>query len=380
MAQLAPMLTSPNDRFVSSQLFARVARSGSFSVAGREMGVSQPSASRIVAALEKQIGVALLIRTTRAVTLTEAGSDYLSRIESILTALEEADHAARGTGELRGILRVAPSSGFAIRGVLPRLARFTDQHPRLRVEFALNDDRQDLVGESIDVALRIGVLNDSTAITRKIGTVHRVVVAAPAYLARSGAPSVPDDLANRAIIVGPAGRVMEGWAFRRDRKTSSVRVEGRFILNGTDAAVAAAVAGLGILSTGDLSVKSDLETGRLVRVLTDWEMGSADINVVLPAGRAAKPSARAFSDFMAAEFRELQAASSRGERIAAKCAVKPSESAGPLVHRMERRVHNLLTNQTIGAAPSPFPKRTPSSPKSGNGYVAASTQSNARSR
>jgi DNA-binding transcriptional LysR family regulator len=93
-----------NDRFFSLQLFARAARSRSFSVAGREMGISQPTASRIVAALEKQIGVALLVRTTRAVTLTEAGFDYLSRIEAILTALEEADHAARGTGELRGML------------------------------------------------------------------------------------------------------------------------------------------------------------------------------------------------------------------------------------------------------------------------------------
>ncbi|SOE96532.1 DNA-binding transcriptional regulator, LysR family [Burkholderia sp. D7] len=304
-----------NDRFFSLQLFARVARSGSFSVAGREMGISQPTASRIVAALEKQVGVALLVRTTRAVTLTEAGSDYLSRIESILAALEEADHAARGTGELRGLLRVATSSGFAIRGVLPHLARFTDQHAGLRMEFVLNDDRQDLVGESVDVAVRIGVLSDSTAIARKIGTVHRVVVAAPSYLATAGTPSAPRDLADHATIVSPAGRVMEGWAFQRDGMTRSVRVEGRFILNGTDAAVAAAVAGLGILSTGDLSVINELETGRLVRVLPDWQMGSADINVVLPAGRAAKPSARAFSDYMAAEFRDLRTASSGAERI-----------------------------------------------------------------
>jgi DNA-binding transcriptional LysR family regulator len=305
-----------NDRFFSLQLFARVARSGGFAIAGREMGISQPTASRIVAALEKQIGVALLVRTTRAVSLTEAGSDYLARIEPILTALEEADHAARGTGELRGILRVATSSAFAIHGVLPRLARFTDLHPGLRVEFTLNDDRQDLVGESVDVALRIGVANDSTAVARKIGVAHRVVVAAPAYLARAGTPSVPGDLANHTLIVGPAGRVAEGWAFRRDGKADSIRVEGRFILNASGAAAAAAVAGLGILSTGDFSVLAELETGRLIRVLPDWEMGTADINVILPAGRAAKPSARAFSDFMAAEYRELQAARDRGGRIA----------------------------------------------------------------
>src|SRR5258707_1742278 len=112
-----------NDRFFSLQLFARVARRGSFSVAGREMGVSQPTASRIVAALEKRVGVALLVRTTRAVTLTEAGSDYLARIESILTALEVAYHVALWTGVLRGLLPVASSFALALPGVLPGLAR-----------------------------------------------------------------------------------------------------------------------------------------------------------------------------------------------------------------------------------------------------------------
>ena len=303
-----------NDRFFSLQLFARVARSESFSVAGREMGLSQPTASRIVAALEKQVGVALFVRTTRAVTLTEAGADYLARIEPILAALEEADHAARGTGELRGILRIATSSGFAIRAILPCLAFFSDQHPNLRIEFVLNDDLRDIVGESVDVALRFGVLGDSTAIARKIGTVHRVVVAAPAYLSRAGTPSVPADLKDHTTIVGPVGRVMEGWAFHRDETSRSVRVEGRFTLNGTDAAVAAAVAGLGILSIGDLSVITELEIGELVRVLPDWEMGSADVNVVLPAGRAAKPSARAFAEFMATKFQDLaHTARSRGK-------------------------------------------------------------------
>jgi DNA-binding transcriptional LysR family regulator len=305
-----------NDRIFSLQLFARVARSGSFSLAGREMGVSQPTASRIVAALERRIGVALLVRTTRAVTLTEAGADYLARIESILMALEEADHVARGTGELRGLLRVATSSAFALRGVLPHLSRFTDRHPNLRIDFTLNDDRQDLVGESVDVALRIGVLNDSTAVAIKIGAVRRVVVASPAYLAKNGTPSVPGDLADHAIIVGPAGRILEGWTFRRNGKACSVRLEGRFIVNSSTVAAAAAVAGLGVLSTGEISVMSELETGRLVRVLPDCEMGSADISVVLPAGRAAKPSARAFADFIAAEFREVLTAKGRGRRIA----------------------------------------------------------------
>ena len=294
-----------NDRFHSLQMFARVARTGSFSIAGREMGISQSTASRMVATLEAQVGAALLTRTTRAVTLTEAGADYLARVEMILAALDEADHAARGTGELRGVLRIALSTSFAVRCVIPRIARFSDLHPRLRVEFVLNDEKQDLVGDAVDVALRIGSLGDSTAVAKKLGVVHRTLAASPAYLKRAGTPRVPSDLSDFSIIVGPAGRGMEGWVFKKNGKTTSVRVDGRFILNGSEGATAAAVAGLGIISAGALGMLRELESGQLVRVLPDWEMGSADIHAILPAGRAAKPSARAFADFIGGQLREL---------------------------------------------------------------------------
>jgi DNA-binding transcriptional LysR family regulator len=296
-----------NDRFLALQLFARVARVGSFSIAGREMGISQPTASRIVASLEKKVGVALLTRTTRAVTLTEAGADYLARADAILAALDEADHAARGTGELRGVLRVAASTSFAVRSVLPRLPRFTQKHPNLRVEFILNDEKQDLIGDGVDVALRIGALEDSSAVAKKIGIVHRVLAASPAYLAKAGTPHTPSELSQHSIIVGPAGRGMEGWAFKKDGKTTSVRVEGGFVLNGAEGATAAAVAGLGIVSSGALGMLKELESRQLVRVLPNWEMGTADINIVLPAGRAAKPSARAFSEFVSVEVQTQQA-------------------------------------------------------------------------
>ncbi len=296
-----------NDRFISMQLFVRVARSGSFSAAAREMGVTQPTASRIVAALEKQVGAALLTRSTRAVTLTEAGADYLARSEAILAALDEADHAARGAGELRGALKVATSPSFAIRTIMPRLARFTEQHPKLRIEFKLDDARHDLVGESVDVAVRIGTLRDSAAIARRIGAVRRVLVAAPAYLARAGTPLTPSDLSAHALIIGPAGHGSEGWSFRKDGKAMTIRVQGRLVVDAAEAATAAAVAGLGIVSTGEGSVQAELEAGALVRLLPDWRIGTLDIHVILPAGRAAKASARAFADFVAAQLREIEA-------------------------------------------------------------------------
>ena len=296
-----------NDRFLSLQLFVRVARVRSFSVAAREMGLSQPTASRMVATLEKKVGAALFTRTTRAVTLTEAGTDYLVRVEAILAALDEADHAARGTGELRGILRIAASTSFAVRTVLPRLPRFAHKHPQLRIEFILNDKMQDLVGDAVDVALRIGVLGDSSAVAKKIGVIPRVLAASPAYLKQAGTPLTPADLTQHSLIVAPAGRGTEGWAFKKDGKAISVRVDGRFMLNGAEGATAAAVAGLGIVSSGALSMLKELRSGQLMRVLPEWEMGTADIHVVLPAGRAAKPSARAFAEFVSSELREQEA-------------------------------------------------------------------------
>src|SRR3984885_10568116 len=123
-----------NDRLTALKLFARAGRVGNFSTAGRELGLSQPTASRIIAALEHELGATLFNRTTRAVSLTEAGAMYLMRVETILASLEEADHEARGTGELRGVLRVGTSSSFVLREIIPRLPLFLKQHPTLRIE------------------------------------------------------------------------------------------------------------------------------------------------------------------------------------------------------------------------------------------------------
>jgi len=295
-----------NDRFLALQLFVRVARSGSFSAVARETGYSQPSVSRIVHDLEKNIGAALLTRTTRAVILTEVGCEYLARAESVLSELEEADHAARGTGELRGLLRVAMSSSMASRTVLPRLARFTNLHPALRVEFILTDERQDLITGAIDVAIRVGPVDDSIgAVARRLGVVQRVVVASPDYLQTAGVPNEPSDLRSHALIVGPSARTLDAWKFARDGKSLSIRTDGHLVINGNEAVIAAAVVGLGIASSGMLAFRSELERGTLVRVLPDWQMGSAEINAILPAGRNSKPSARAFTHFMSTEFQDL---------------------------------------------------------------------------
>src|SRR5262249_17481410 len=140
-----------SDRLFALRLFARVARKGSFSAAGRELNIPQSTASRTIATLEREIGAALLVRTTRAVTLTDAGLDFLARIESVLAELDEAEHAARGTGELRGVLRIGLGTNFGVREIIPRLSVFMTRHPALRIEMMMGDKRHALSAASVDV-------------------------------------------------------------------------------------------------------------------------------------------------------------------------------------------------------------------------------------
>ena len=291
-----------SDTVTALKLFVRVARLGSFSRAGLEFGLPQPSVSRIIRGLEREVGAALLTRTTRAVVLTEAGSEYLARVEPILNALEEANHVVRGTGELRGELRVGLVSTFATREIIPRLPTFMGRHPALGLDLILDDQRQDLVTEGVDVALRFGALSDSTAIARRITAFPRIVAASPDYLAKAGTPNSPEDLAMHTLIVGPLGRGAN-WSFKKGRRVISVRSEGRLSVTLAEGSVAAAAAGLGIMSTVIAGCRKELTSGALIRLLPDWDMGLMELHAVMPGGRAAKPSARAFTEFLVAEFR-----------------------------------------------------------------------------
>ena len=280
----------------------RVARRGSLSRAGRELGLSQPSVSRILAALEREIGAALLLRTTRAVTLTEAGEDYLARVDPILAALEEADFAVRGAGELRGVLNVAMSSSFGVREVIPRLPRFLDRHDALRIDLGISDARQDLVAEEMDVALRIGLASDAGLRSRKLAKAPRLLAASPLYLRRAGTPSCPADLTGHALITGSGGDRPHAWTFDKDGRRCSIRVEGRVMTAVNEGATAAAVAGLGITQTSVWGCRAELRRGDLVAVMTDWALDPVELYALFPAGRAPAPAARAFVDYFAEEI------------------------------------------------------------------------------
>ncbi|WP_079502387.1 LysR family transcriptional regulator [Paraburkholderia hospita] len=291
-----------NDKLSVLRLFTRVARTSSFTRAGRELGISQPSVSRQISELEADVGTALFVRSTRAVKLTEAGVDYLTRVEAILDALEEADHAARGSTELRGRLRVALSTSFGIREVIPRIDRFMEMHPALYVDFLMSDDRQDLITEGVDVAIRFGALPDSSATSRLLGRSPRLLVAAPAYLARKGRPVEPAELSQHAFVTGPSSAASLGWTLRKDGREAVFRGDGRITSTVNEAATAAAVAGLGILVIGLWGCRSEIADGRLVSILEDWQLEPVEIHAVFPTGRAARPAARALISFLVEEL------------------------------------------------------------------------------
>lgn len=292
-----------NDKLLALRLFVRVARAGSFSAAARELDLSQPSVSRIIAALEKDVGAALIARTTRALTLTEVGNDYLTRVEAILASLEEADHEARGSRELRGSLRIAMPGSFGVREIIPVMPGFLARHPSLTVSLLMSDQRQDTLKDGVDVALRLGELADSTATARLIGRTQRVIVASPTYLKARGAPRTPDDLAAHAAIVGPAGTTAGTWSFQKDGQSVSVRIVSRLTVSGNEAAVAAAVAGIGLVTTALWGCRAELASGALVQLLPDWTMGEVEAHGMFTPGRRPKPSARALVDYLIAELR-----------------------------------------------------------------------------
>ncbi|HEV2548273.1 MAG TPA: LysR substrate-binding domain-containing protein [Stellaceae bacterium] len=289
--------------------FVRAAETGSFSRVARELRISQPSVSRMVASLEARLGVTLLLRTTRRVTPTEAGTLFLERARQILGDLEEATQAARGVDSLHGVLRIAMSSSFGTREVIPRLPGFLAQHPRLRLELLISDRTDDLVAEGADLALRMGRLAESGFGARLVGSAPRLAVASSAYLRERGEPETLADLARHDCIVGPGLSGEPGWSFSRAGAVTSLAVEGRVQVASTEGVMACVKAGLGIAVVSQWMCRAELARGELKAILPDYELDPVEVHALYPAGRRPSAKVRAFSDYLAAAIGEPVAAS-----------------------------------------------------------------------
>jgi len=290
------------DRLTGMQVFARVVALGSLSAAARELGMSQTMATKHVAALETRLGVKLLHRTTRQLTLTEAGRKYLDAAERILAEVEEsesdvsADHV-----EVRGTLRVSVPVSFGVREISPLIPAFVALHPAVKLDIGMNDRQIDLIEEGWDLAVRIGRLADSSLIARRLAPCRTVVCASPAYLAARGTPRKIGDLTTHNCLGYTLSETMgaDRWSLGADGR-SRISITGNLKANNGDCLVAAAVAGQGIIYVPTFLVAHELEAKRLVALKLDHapvEFGG--IYAVYPSERRPPAKIRAFVDFLA---------------------------------------------------------------------------------
>jgi DNA-binding transcriptional LysR family regulator len=292
-----------SDRLQELQVFMRAAESGSFSRAARELSLSQPSVSRIVGELEARLGVRLLLRTTRRITLTDAGALFLERAREILAEIEDAEDAARGLDSLRGTIRFAIPIVYGTREIIPRLPKFLQAHPLLRVELMVVDVRQDLIAEGADVAIRVGELDDSAFGARKLAAIPTMLVASPAYLAVRGTPMRPGDLASHDCIFGPGNFGRDSWSFNRNGTEISIDVRGRISTNSGPGLYASVLAGLGIAMVSTVMVAPALKSGALVQLMRGYKLPTIDVHALFPGGPRPSAKVRALVDYLMAEMK-----------------------------------------------------------------------------
>jgi DNA-binding transcriptional LysR family regulator len=293
------------DRLTGLEVFAKVAAAGSLSAAGRAMGLSQTMVTKHIAALEARLGVKLFHRSTRRLSITEAGRNYLETSERILAEIDAADAAvAADRVEPRGLLRLNAPVAFGARQIASLLSEFAQRHPRVTVELGLNDRLVDLAEEGWDLAIRIGSLSNSSLIARRIAPCRTVVCAAPSYLAARGRPRMVSSLADHNCLGYTLSSVtgVDRWAFGA-RGDVTIAVSGNLRANNGDALRAAAIAGQGLAYLPTFIVADDLRAGTLVALTMDQptvEFGG--IYAVFLPDRHPAAKVRAFIDFIATRF------------------------------------------------------------------------------
>lgn len=292
------------DRFREIETFIAVAEEGAFNAAARRLNTSAPVVTRLVGALEARLGTRLLSRTTRKVALTEAGSRLLADASRVMADLEDAEGSAAGAHlSPRGVLRVTAPVQFGQRHIAPILRAFLDDYPAVTATTLFVDRVVDLIDEGLDVALRIGELPDSTLTATRVGTVRRVVVAAPGYLARNGTPAAPAELALHTVIQPLNLHEAPLWPFVAGGRTQTARITPRLSVNTVSAALDAAIAGWGITRLLSYQVAGALAAGELSEILAAWEDRQMPIHLVHSEGRLSAAKTRVFVDFAARRLR-----------------------------------------------------------------------------
>ncbi|MCF3934924.1 LysR family transcriptional regulator [Acuticoccus sp. M5D2P5] len=282
------------DRLRGMEVFVAVADAGSLAEAARLIGMSAPAVTRAINALETRLGVRLFTRTTRSLRLTDAGALYLARCRDLLTAIAAAEEEAVGRhGQPSGRLRITSPTRFGQLHVVPVLTRFLDAYPQVSIEAIFVDRVTNLVEEGFDVAVRIGPLPDSRLVATRVGTVRRVVCAAPDYLSRYGRPETLADLAGHRLIAATPMNAADEWSFG---EAGSVAFTPRLRVSTIDAAIAAARHGWGLARVISYQVVDDFASGTLVSVLDEVDPAELPVHLLRAEGRVASAKVRAFVD------------------------------------------------------------------------------------
>jgi DNA-binding transcriptional LysR family regulator len=281
-------------------VFARVVEAGSFTAAARLLGMPKTTVSRRIAALEREVGVRLVQRTTRSLNMTDAGRLYYEQSSQALRTIEDANlRLAEARAEPSGTIRISAPVGFGAHYLTSAVFDFLAAFPKTQVELHLTDDKLNLVENRIDLAFRTGILPDSTLTARKLGSTHRILCGSPDYLARHGEPQAAADLARHHCVIAGPSTGSAHWVLDGPRGQETVSVSGRFAANEMQAVIAAAIAGYGIAQLPYQVAEALVRNGRLRRVLGDYTTPVGGVYAVYPTSRHVSPLVKGFVELAA---------------------------------------------------------------------------------
>jgi DNA-binding transcriptional LysR family regulator len=292
------------DRAAEMTAFVRAVETGGFSAAARNLGLTPSALSKLVTRLEDRLGARLLQRTTRRLQLTAEGEAFFARARPILAAMAEAEaEVAEAGASPRGLLRLHCGSAFGMHQLAPAIPRFQESHPAVELDITISDQPLGAMEEGIDLAIRIGPLDESSMVARRICNLERVICASPAYLQRHGTPRTPDDLQQHNCLWITSLPALRRWPFDTDDGIRVVHVGGNVVANNAETVLQLAVAGVGITRLTDVVVSDAIRGGALVPILADWHhVEPVPLFATYPSGRNLSPKVRAMVDFLVAEF------------------------------------------------------------------------------
>lgn len=292
------------DQIGAMRVFLRVIQTGSFSAAAREQNTSQATVSKKISALEDKLGVKLITRTSRELSLTQAGQEYFGHCVSILQEIDEVEANVRSqVSTPKGTLRIAAPAPIARMLLAPLIAEFLNEYPEIEVDLVIDERHIDLVAEGIDIAIRAKKLEDSSLIARPLFRNPLQLVASPDYLAKHDTPTRPSDLKSHNCIVYTFNRSLNNWHFIEDNQEVSIPVRGSVRSNSGETNLELALAGLGITQLPIWMMDRYLESGELVQVLNDFSSDTVPINAIYPHSRHIPLKIRCFVDFIQEKLR-----------------------------------------------------------------------------